>query len=296
MSGSGPSDPRERAALMQGGWQPYSVRVGDRWVSYQRFDPLSLLAGVAADFVEAGKSAKGGEADKLATHLTLGIAKNLTSKTWLSGAADFFQMLDDPDRYGDRYFRNLVATAAVPSIINQTAQAIDPNLRDARTLVDAMKARTPGLSQSVPLRRDMWGQPLQRGDAVGPDLISPIASSKIAGDPLRTEVMRLRAPVSQPQREVMVAGERVPLNAEQYDEYQRLSGSGAYHALNDAVRSPGWRLMSDAERTEYIRSVFGDARRDARGQLMADHPEIGGPAVNGLPPMPSAYILQKTRQ
>jgi hypothetical protein len=42
---------------MQGGWRPYSVRVGDRWVSYQRFDPLSMLAGVAADFVEAGHTA-----------------------------------------------------------------------------------------------------------------------------------------------------------------------------------------------------------------------------------------------
>ena len=27
--------------------------------------------------------------------------------------------------------------------LNQTVQAIDPNLRDARTLMDAIKARTP---------------------------------------------------------------------------------------------------------------------------------------------------------
>ncbi len=290
LTGSGPTDPRERAALMQGGWQPYSVRVGNRWVSYQRFDPLSLLAGVAADFVEASHNAKPQEADKLAVHLTLGIAKNLTSKTWLSGAADFFQMLDDPDRYGDRYFRNLAATALVPSIANQTAQAIDPNLHDARSLMDAIKARTPGLSQSVPLRRDMWGEAITRGDAVGPDFLSPVASSKLSNDPLRSEVSRLRVPVSQPQRDVIVAGERVPLTPEQFDEYQRLAGTGAYQALHGVVGSPQWQAMSDAQRSEFIRSVFSDARRGARGQLMVDHPEIGE-GVGGLPSLPPGYSV-----
>jgi hypothetical protein len=286
LSGSGPSDPRERASLLQAGWQPYSVKVGDRWVSYSRFDPLSMLAGVAADFVEAGHSSKPQEADKLAVHLTLGIAKNLTSKTWLSGAADFFQMLDDPDRYGDRYFRNLAATAAVPSILNQTAQAFDPNMRDARTLMDAIKARTPVLSQSVMPRRDMWGEAITRGDSVGPDFVSPLYATNVTNDPLRAEVARLRVPVSQPQRDVMVAGERVPLDAAQFDEYQRLAGTGASQALHDAIRSPQWQAMTDAQRSEFIRSAFTDARKGARGQLILNHPEL---SANPYPPLPPGF-------
>jgi hypothetical protein len=31
ISGGGPSDPQEAAALKNAGWQPYSVRVGDKW-------------------------------------------------------------------------------------------------------------------------------------------------------------------------------------------------------------------------------------------------------------------------
>ncbi|MCA1653663.1 MAG: hypothetical protein ABR588_05885 [Sphingomicrobium sp.] len=292
LSGSGPSDPRERAALQQGGWQPYSVRVGDRWVSYQRFDPLSLLAGVAADFVEAGHNAKPHEADKLALHLTLGVAKNLTSKTWLSGAADFFQMLDDPDRYGEQYFRNLAATAVVPSVLNQTAQAIDPNLRDARTLMDAIKARTPFLSRDVAPRRDMWGQPKTRGDSFGPDLISPVAGSYVSNDPLRAEVARLRAPVSMPQRNVMVDGERVPLTPEQFDEYQRVAGAGAHQVLSEAIRLPSWKIMTDDQRSELIKSAFTDARKDARGRLIADFPQLAGTGSGkqaGAPPLPPGF-------
>ena len=286
LSGSGPSDPRERASLLQAGWQPYSVRVGDRWVSYSRFDPLSMLAGVAADFVEAGHSAKPQEADKLAVHLTLGIAKNLTSKTWLSGAADFFQMLDDPDRYGDRYFRNLAATAAVPSILNQTAQAIDPNLRDARTLMDAIKARTPGLSQSLAPRREMWGEPITRGDSVGPDFVSPLYATNVTNDPLRAEVARLRVPVSMPQRDVMIDGERVPLNPKQYDEYQRTAGSLASQALRPVVSSPQWRTLTDTDKGEAIKDAFKSARHDARDALLANHPELG---AGSMPPLPPGY-------
>jgi len=286
LSGSGPSDPRERASLLQAGWQPYSVKVGNRWVSYSRFDPLSMLAGVAADLVEASGGLNRRDAGKIATHLTLGIAKNLTNKTWLSGAADFFQMLDDPDRYGDRYFRNLAATAAVPSILNQTAQAIDPNLRDARTLMDAIKARTPGLSSSVMPRRDMWGEAITRGDSVGPDIVSPLYSTKETTDPLRAEIGRLRVPVSMPQRDVMVAGERVPLNALQYDDYQRLAGSAAANALRGVVKGPGWAAVTDDQKSEIIRDAFKDARKAARSELLANHPELG---AGSLPPPPPGY-------
>ena len=243
-----------------------------------------MLAGVAADFVDASKNAKAGEADKLAVHLTLGIAKNLTNKTWLSGAADFFQMLDDPDRYGDRYFRNLVATAAVPSILNQTAQAIDPNLRDARTLMDAIKARTPVLSKDVMPRRDMWGEAMTRGDSVGPDAVSPIYATNVSSDPLRAEIARLRPPVSMPQRDVMVAGERVPLDPGQYDEYQRVSGFAAGQALRAAIQSPMWRMMTDDQRRDYVKDAFKDARHEGRGTLMANHPELSAAGAPALPP------------
>lgn len=36
----------------------------------------------------------------------------------------------------------------------------DPNLRDARDVVDSVMATVPGLSAGLPARRDMWGDPL----------------------------------------------------------------------------------------------------------------------------------------
>src|SRR3546814_9104347 len=70
-SGTGPSDPLEQAALRDTGWQPYSIRIGDQWYSYQRFEPISLLAGVASDFADHGNYMTPEESDRFALSLSL---------------------------------------------------------------------------------------------------------------------------------------------------------------------------------------------------------------------------------
>ena len=55
LSGSGPSDATERAQLMESGWRPNSVKVGDAWVSYSLFQPVSVQAAVIAN-AEIGRA------------------------------------------------------------------------------------------------------------------------------------------------------------------------------------------------------------------------------------------------
>ena len=135
-------------------------------------------------------------------------------------------------------------------------------------------------------RRDMWGEAITRGDSVGPDFVSPLYATNVTNDPLRAEVARLRVPVSMPQRDVMVNGERVPLNAQQYDEYQRTAGSMASQALRPVVSSPQWRTLTDTDKGEAIKDAFKSARHGARDDLLANHPELG---AGSLPPLPPGY-------
>lgn len=80
-------------------------------MSYSRFDPVSTLIGVAADFAEAGQWATKKEADANALNLAMGVAKNITNKTWLSGLSDAFDVLSDPQRYGKGYVQKLVQSS-----------------------------------------------------------------------------------------------------------------------------------------------------------------------------------------
>lgn len=51
ITGSAPSDPKERKALFETGWKPYSVVIGDKYVSYQGYEPIQTILGFAADSV-----------------------------------------------------------------------------------------------------------------------------------------------------------------------------------------------------------------------------------------------------
>jgi hypothetical protein len=88
VSGNGPDDPRQRSALMQTGWRPNSVRIGDKWVSYQGLDPVSTLVAVAADFAESGKWGTPKERQAIATNLALSAAESASNRTWMGGVAD----------------------------------------------------------------------------------------------------------------------------------------------------------------------------------------------------------------
>lgn len=286
ISGSGPTDPQERAALLQSGWQPNSIRVGDQWVSYSRFDPVSTLVGVAADFAEAAHWASEKEADSIALNLAMGIAKNITNKTWLSGLSDAFDVLSDPDRYGKGYVQKLAGSLAVPAISSQTAQALDPHLRDARTVMDAIKARVPVLSQSVPVRRNVWGEPAEKGDAIGPDVVSPFFATQAKSDPLSREIARLRAPLPRTPRAINVDGTRTNLTAKQYDAYVQLAGQPAKRYLESYIGTPEWKELTDDERRDEVKSTLEEFRGSARIELKKRFPELGGKGDDDFTPPP----------
>lgn len=311
ISGSGPSDPREREALLNAGWQPHSVRIGDRWVSYQRFDPFSMLIGAAADFAELARFTTEEEGDRFASALGIAIARNITSKTWLSGLSDFFEALTDPERHGERFIQRTASSFLVPAISAHAADAIDPHLRSTETpgaqggdlwdslmdeahgVLNAVRQRLPVVSHGLDVRLNVWGEPINRGSgrgAVTPgsaayDFLSPIVASRESDSPLLGELARLRARVSRPQRSITINRQRVRLSPEQYQAYVELSGQPARRYLEDYVRSDAWRSMTDTERREFISETMTDFRAQARDRLRERFPELDGgsaaPAVTG---------------
>jgi hypothetical protein len=297
ISGGGPSNPRESAALKNSGWQPYSVKIGDQWVSYQRFEPISLLAGIAADFVDVGRYASSRELEEMAAALSTGVAKNLTSKTWLSGLSDFMEVLSDPERYGKQWAVRMAGSLAVPAISAHAAGSLDPNLREVRTMLDSIKNRVPVLSQGLPVRRNVWGDPVKRGDAIGPDYISPIYASETDPSPLLREVARLRAPLAMPSRAWRSNGVRLRLTSEQYDTYVQLAGKPARQYLEQFISTPEWRSMDDDAKREFLKDTMEEFRGGARQDLRERFPELSGEAAGApgtaLPTLPPGFELAR---
>jgi len=181
ITGAGPSDPKLRATLRRQGWQPYSIRVGDTYYSYAGGEPVTSLIGLSADAAESLMHSEVEEKQgmQVATAMAHAFSSQLTEKQFMSGFASLMSMLNDPDRYTETTVERLVGSL-VPRVVSQAEKINDPVMQQTRTLVDGLRAQIPAYSETLPSRRNLWGQPIILSGALGPDIISTIFSS-VAG-------------------------------------------------------------------------------------------------------------------
>lgn len=269
--------------MQANGWQPYSLKVGDEYYSYARFDPFSTTIGTVADMVDLQTHMTDKEKEKSATLVIAAIIHNLTNKTWLSGISSGLEAISDPDRYLDSFLSRTAGAIVVPSVVAQLARTNDPIMREARGPIDRIRSRVPGLSSSLLPRRDVFGEPMRAQNALGPDLVSPLFTSNGKNDPTIDALLSAGVSISPLQRSYTVEGKRVEWTPKQYDALQALTGRGAKSALDALTGSGDWLGMSSDEQEDAVRDVLRDARADAKEAVLAgataDGPPVAGEAM-----------------
>lgn len=279
ITGGGPADPKAKAMWRLAGNQPYSVNVGGTWYSFAWLEPFATVMGISADMVEISKADTGKIEDneymEMAGLLFDSVSKNLMSKLSLRGAADLINAVTDRERWGKGYLQNLAGTA-VPSILAQTARATDPTMRQARTTVDALKARIPGLRSTLFPVRDVWGEPIVREGALGPDLISPVYETRLNNDPVNKLLLKINKFPSKADRKIR----GVELTDQQYDDFVRISGRQMKMRLDSVVRLPGFENVPADIQTRLITKIIDSSRENARGVIMMKNPSIPKQALD----------------
>lgn len=166
ITGAGPADPGVKAALRRTGWQPYSIKLGDTYYSYSRFEPLATVLGMSADLAEILGNYEAydidaqQQVDSLVTAMAIAAGNQVVGKTFLRGFADLAEALSDPGRYGEGFI-NRFAGSFVPAGVAAVEKAIDPATSEVFNLRDQIKSRIPGLSADVPSRRNIWGEEIK---------------------------------------------------------------------------------------------------------------------------------------
>ena len=176
ITGGAPKDKKERELKYATGWQPYSLKIGDKYYSYARLEPIGSIIGMTADFVEAGKDMEDKEINEIAGNIAMSFSKNLSSKTFLSGVVKILDAASDPERYGGNYIEQL-SGSVIPSGVAAMARSVDPYVRDVKTPLEAMKARTPFLSKDLPYKEGAYRQPIENTGGML-NLVSPIRISQ----------------------------------------------------------------------------------------------------------------------
>ncbi|HVL77875.1 MAG TPA: hypothetical protein VM346_01155, partial [Sphingomicrobium sp.] len=130
-----------------------------------------------------------------------------------------------------------------------------------------------------------------RGSSLGPDIASPIYTTRVSDDPVRQEIARLRVPLSMPQRYLKVRGQRFDLTPQQYDELMQLTGKPAKQYLDGFMQSEEWQKMPDSERVEFVQETLKEFRDIGREALKDRYPELSG-GTRSTPPLPPGYVAE----
>jgi len=288
ITGGGPKNPQMRSLKMATGWQPYSIKVGDNYYSYSRLDPIGAFIGLSADIAEIMGQTTEADTMDLTLSAVTATAQNITSKTYLSGVAEFFDMMSgisaDPEtanKQAQRWVERL-AGSAVPSGVAQIERIVSPELSATQGILEKIQSRIPGYSDDLPPRRNIFGEPIVLSGGLGPDIMSPIYTSEDKKDPVADEIVRQGTLLRMPMKNI----QGVELTTEQYDDYvlfysgqdnQSMNYQPLKERLQKEMNSHLYMGGSDGPeglKSEIITRVFAAYKNSAKAEMLKKYPEI----------------------
>jgi len=136
------------------------------------------------------------------------------------------------------------------------------------------QSRVPGMSDNVPVRLNLWGDPVQVGQGNAYELVLPTRISPGQFSPVDNALVQMGSPIGMPNRKV----DGVELNADQYNSLITIYGKefGAKQQLEAVIASPGFSIMTlDAQQSK-VRQVHDTLMEAARKTLVSRDTELQG--------------------
>lgn len=195
LTGPGPADAHARQVWEMQGFQPYSIRLGDHWVSYNRLDVVgNLLAIPAAIYDRSVHSQMDNQSATFAGVAAL--AQYFKDQAALQGISDLMSFGGSPQESQSflRRLQNQTASGFVPNFITQMGRNnLDPDLRTARNPFEAILNKLPGASKLLDPQRNPLGEETHKIQNAGMNLlpISITNANSYAKDPVVDELDRL---------------------------------------------------------------------------------------------------------
>jgi hypothetical protein len=290
ITGGGPVDFNERETMINAGWAPYSIRMGDQWVSFQRFEPIAAILGIAAD---AAEGVRNGDFDTFHTgtlKVLQSAAENITNKTFMSGMDALFSAISNPKQSLDRFTKQM-QTSVIPNSlgfvpVGHLARSIDETYRQTEAMtMDVFYSKVPFLSKTLTPQYTPTGEERIRPSSAIERLVSPFARRSVEDGPTAwgaEEVVRVDASPQPPKRYWYgKGGVRVPFVAEEKQLFAKALGKATEVIGTKVIRDPNYLKLPDDEmdpryrygmrtKQETIRRIYQKYRTAAMRQIRAD--------------------------
>jgi hypothetical protein len=290
ITGGGPTDFRREETKRSTGWSPYSVKIGDRYFSYRRFEPLGLAMGLIADAVHSNQ---GGDSEVVAQSKTdtavKHIMRNLDDLPFMGTLANLLQAVHDPVGGRAQSFLNREAGSLIPAGTANIAETVDPTIRRPATALQAIESRIPGLTSAAPPIIDITGHTVQRPTSnLGGANPFPFTTAK--HDPVVDELARLGISTPQPPTQIKWKGKPAPLSDAERQTFAMQEGQELYKRVGRLVQSNGWQKRTDDQKRKTlveIHRVIDESRPARLTRIRRDaQAELAGRSLRGTPATP----------
>lgn len=275
------------------GITPHSAFINGEFRSTRRFDPadtvITTLTGIR-DLREAGKYA---EAEEMGLAIAASFINLGQNKTFMQGVTTFVEAMNSPENFAASYAEGF-ARSLTPQLVTMFND--DPYYREAQGLYENFISKVPSLSEKLPPKRDILGQPILRPE----DGLAP--SSLVTNNVVRLEFNNIQSSISQlPDREdngiLNWRDERYVMGGvTAYDRYSELVGTVTINnksleeALETVIESKSYKdsatttsVFSDASykgsKESAILSVITAYRNQAKKQVLEEYERTGIKAV-----------------
>lgn len=206
--------------------QPYSIKVDDEWIAYDRLDPFSITVGFLANAMQI-------KDDETFADMAGKLVRNMGDKTYLQGLKNFYDLAFGDEYKRQRVINNLILRA-VPSIVGHTARSIDTTIRDTKGgLLDQFKSIIPFLSKDLPAKRNVFGNTLDRAENGLEYFLSPFRHRTAKIDPITQMLSKHNVSITLPPRSFSLNKEKYKLSPEEYELYSQFIGENIFRDLKN---------------------------------------------------------------
>ena len=284
VTGGEPENEKEAAFLKQQGWQPYAVKVGDGYATYDWAQPAAIPIIMGVTIMESLEEGRLGVVDAVKN---AGVA-SFNQWVELSPLQSLKEVMGGYGTVGE----NLLNTAIempqrlIPSALGATARTADTTQRltyskgnVAQTQKDLAKSKVPGLSQTLPAAYDTWGREKKRDDGTGlaafNQFINPSSYKGTNATEADREINRLYNELGDsaiyPRKasySIEKGGKTYTLSNAEYSEYQRIMGQLSYDGVKALMAKPAYNELTDHEKAEIIKDIYDNAFEKAKYTIM----------------------------
>lgn len=276
LTGSIPDEPAERERWKANGIQPFSIKVGDKWVSYQRVEPFATVMGLAADTFafgdryQSGKIQKGKEVDEALATSWSNLKSNILDKTFLQGFADMVGALES-DKKVEAYFANM-AKRVVPALSSTAARVIDPYEREAIGITEKLQQRIPGLREKLPESYATYSQdPEGEVKARETNKMQALLGIGVADEPTEFQKRMNALGVGFAPKSAKMGG--IEMDSQQLSDYKFYINQQATKTFGTALINLE-KLPNDQIKKTVAKKLMANVTKGARYKLMTKYPEL----------------------